>query len=373
MAVILIPFLVSAICCALIRTFGPCVGLVDKPGARKIHDHVMPTGGGLGIWAGVVLPVGVGYIAAVMLARYLAAHPDATHLGGFAIPELVRLHLPGALFQAKKLFGLLTLGSLLVLLGTLDDRFGLGWRLRLGVQTLVAAAAVAMGWKATVFISIPWLTNILSVLWIVGLINSFNMLDNMDGLSAGVAAICAGFLAAVMFVFARNELSGEPQFFVGGFLLLLIGAILGFLVHNRPPARMFMGDGGAYFIGFLLATMTLSATFVSPNAPRQTILVPLCILAVPLYDTFTVVLIRLLHRKSPFEGDKNHYSHRLVAIGLSKTQAVLTIYLTTAICAASALALYQVSEGMAILVTLQVGMILALVAILEFAARRKLL
>ena len=135
---------------------------------------------------------------------------------------------------------------------------------------------------------------------------------------------------------------------------------------------MFMGDGGAYFIGFLLATTTLSATFVGKSAPKQAILAPLCILAVPIYDTTSVVLIRLFNGKSPFEGDKNHYSHRLVAMGLSRTQAVLTIYLTTAICGLGALFLYEVTPRMAILVVAQVAMMLLLVSILEFTARRKM-
>lgn len=365
-------FFLSCSLCGVIRVFAPKVGLVDKPGYRKIHETVMPTGGGLGIWLGVLTPIAVGLAAAYCLAQKGGDGPETVTLFGFTIPEFAREHAPGVVFQAKKLCALLGLGTVLVALGTLDDRFGLGWKLRLGVQTLVAAAAVAFGWEATFFVSLPWLTKIISVIWIVGLINSFNMLDNMDGLSGGVAAICAGFLAAVMLLFTSNDLSGEPQLFLGGFLLLLVGAILGFLVHNRPPAKMFMGDGGAYFIGFLLATTTLSATFVGSNAPKQAILVPLCILAVPLYDTASVILIRLKNGKSPFEGDKNHYSHRLVEIGLSKAQAVGTIYLTTAICGVSALYLYEVSASMAFLVIAQIGMMLALVGILEFTARRKM-
>jgi len=204
------------------------------------------------------------------------------------------------------------------------------------------------------------------------LVNSFNMLDNMDALSGGVAAICALFLAAVLLLFARNAESGEPQLFLGGFLLILAGAVSGFLIHNRPPAKLFMGDGGAYFIGFLLAATTLSATFVGPGTPKQAVFVPLCILALPIYDTTSVVLIRLKNGKSPFVGDNNHYSHRLVALGLSKPAAVGTIYLTTAASASGALFLYQVTAPMAVLVALQTGMIFALVAVIEFAARRQL-
>lgn len=361
-------FFISCAVGALLRRFAPRLGLVDKPGERKIHDHIMPTGGGLGVWCGVTLPI----LAAFGTAVWLAARPEdgPATLFGWTVPDAFRHYAGGILYQSERLWSLLGLGTILVILGTIDDRRGLNWKLRLGVQTLVAIAAVSLGWEATAFIQIPWLTKILSVVWIVGLINSFNMLDNMDALSGGVAAICATFLAIVLLVFTQNAQSGEPQLFLGGFLLMLVGALLGFLFHNRPPAKLFMGDGGAYFVGFLLATTTLSATFVGQNAPKQAILVPLCILAVPLYDTTSVVLIRLLHGKSPFVGDKNHYSHRLVEIGFSKPAAVATIYLTAAACAVSSLFLYEVTPRMAVLVVAQVGMILALVGVIEFTARR---
>lgn len=372
-AVTMAAFVLSCAACGLIRRFAPVIGLVDKPGERKIHHTAMPTGGGLGIWLSVILLALFGTVLAGLITR--AVPSDASGpvtLWGITLPELITRRAPGVLFQARRFWVLLGLGTILVALGTIDDRRGLSWKLRLGVQTLVAVAAVAAGWEATFFLPIPWLTKILSVLWIVGLINSFNMLDNMDALSGGVAVICSSFLAAVLLLFARNAESGEPQLFLGGFLLLLAGAILGFLVHNRPPARLFMGDGGAYFIGFLLAVMTLSATFVGEQTPKQAILVPLCILAVPLYDTTSVVIIRLRNGRSPFVGDNNHYSHRLVALGLSKPAAVATIYLTTASCAAGALFLYQVSTALAIWVVLQVLMILSLVGILEFTARKTL-
>ena len=368
-AAVFTPFFISFIVCALMIRLAPKVGLVDKPGERKIHDHVMPTGGGLGVWCAVVLPILAAFAVAVWLDSIPLGEPAT--LCGYSIPDFLRQHASGVLYQSHRLWSLLGLGTILVILGTVDDRRGLDWKLRLSVQTLVAIFAVALGWEATFFVKIPWLTKVLSVIWIVGLINSFNMLDNMDGLSAGVASICATFLAVVFLVLARNAQSGEPQLFLGGFLLILVGALLGFLMYNRPPAKLFMGDGGAYFVGFLLAVTTLSATFVDSSAPKQAILVPLCILAVPLYDTASVVFIRLRSGRSPFVGDKNHYSHRLVAIGFSKPAAVATIYLTTAVCAVSALFLYEVTPRMAFLVVAQVAMILTLVGLIEFTARRQ--
>ena len=155
------------------------------------------------------------------------------------------------------------------------------------------------------------------MLWIVGLVNSFNMLDNMDGLSAGVAAIAAAMLAAVMFLSPRPD-NHQPQLFVGGFLLVVVGSLVGFLWHNRPPARLFMGDAGSYLVGYLLAMATLTGTFAGGGVPRHAALAPLCVLAVPIYDTASVVLIRLRQGRSPFVGDKSHFSHRLVALGMTR-------------------------------------------------------
>lgn len=364
--------------CRFVRRFGPKIGLIDKPGERKIHRTPIPTGGGLGVWFGVVAPLAAVSVLALGVGNLTesgAVSPETSTVWGVSLsrfPAFFATHIGGFAERLGELWTLLGLGTILVVLGTIDDRFGLGWKLRLGVEFLVATAAVWSGWRATFFLDMPILTGIVSVFWIVALINSFNLLDNMDALSGGVAAICALFLAAVALIFAANPESGEPQLFLGGFLLMLAGSIFGFLTLNRPPAKMFMGDGGAYFIGFLLATTTLAATFVGEETPKSAIFVPICVLAVPLYDTISVVIIRLRNGKSPFVGDNNHYSHRLVALGLSKPQAVATIYLTTAICATGAFFLYQVDFRTAILVFAQIVLTLALVAILEFAARRKI-
>jgi UDP-GlcNAc:undecaprenyl-phosphate/decaprenyl-phosphate GlcNAc-1-phosphate transferase len=236
------------------------------------------------------------------------------------------------------------------------------------VQFAVAALVVWRGWRLTMFVDIPWLTQIASVLWIVALVNSFNMLDNMDGLSGGVAAIAAATLAAVLLTMPDPQTSA-PQLFVAGFLLVLVGALLGFLAHNRPPAKLFMGDAGSYFIGFCVAVATIMATFTGGDLPRHSILVPLCVMAVPFYDMLTVILIRLRQGRSPFEADKNHFSHRLVDLGMTKVQAVLTIYLMTATCGLGALLLHQVDATGAVIVALLVACVLMLVGILETTVR----
>jgi len=354
-----------------LRKFGPRWGLVDRPGHRKIHDRPMPTSGGLAIWLGVVLPIAGVWMAAWLLApSHSMPPPDMNSLPGDSIVAIVSHHAPGVLHQSAKLWQLLAGGTVLMLLGLADDRWGLGWRIRIAVQTAVAVGMVWVGWRMSLFIDLPWLTGAISVLWIVGLVNSFNMLDNMDGLSAGVAAIASAMLAVVMLSTPRPD-NNQPQLFIAGLLLVVFGALVGFLWHNRPPARLFMGDAGSYLVGYLLAMTTLTATFAGGNQPRYAILAPLCVLAVPLYDTASVVWIRLRSGRSPFEGDKSHFSHRLVELGMSKPQAVATIYLATATCGLGALLLHQVNLVGAAVVLLMVFCTLALVAVLETAGRRR--
>ncbi|MBN2022844.1 MAG: undecaprenyl/decaprenyl-phosphate alpha-N-acetylglucosaminyl 1-phosphate transferase [Pirellulales bacterium] len=350
-------FVVAWAAGGVVRAVAPRLGLVDRPGERKIHHRPMPTAGGLAIWLGVVGPLAAGQIVLTVLGTDMA-WPC----------EFVRVHLPGLAAQSGRLWILLAGGTVLAALGLVDDRRGLDWRVRLAVQTAVAVAMVALGWRLSLFLDVPWFTGLLSVLWIVGLINSFNMLDNMDGLSAGVAAIAAGILAVVMLTVPETG-GAEPQWFVAGLLLVLVGALAGFLAHNFTPARLFMGDTGSYLVGYLVAMATLSATFAGGEAPPYAILAPLCALAVPLYDTATVVFLRLRSGRSPFVGDKSHFSHRLVDLGMSKAQAVLTIYLTTATCGLGALVLHQVNALGACVVGLTVVCVLALVGILETTGR----
>src|SRR4029078_535629 len=132
---------------------------------------------------------------------------------------------------------------------------------------------------------------------------------------------------AVMLL-SHDPLTDKPQLFKAGLLLVLVGSLLGFLCHTRPPAKIFMGDSGSYFIGFMIAVTTLLASYTGYHSEkRHAILAPLLVMAVPLYDMATVIFIRLKNGLSPFAADKNHLSHRLVDLGLTETQAVLTIYL----------------------------------------------
>jgi UDP-GlcNAc:undecaprenyl-phosphate GlcNAc-1-phosphate transferase len=164
---------------------------------------------------------------------------------------------------------------------------------------------------------------------------------------------------------------GTPHWFVAGFLLLLAGALAGFLLHNWPPARIFMGDTGSCLVGLWIASLTVLGTFYETGSPGpHVIFAPLCVLAVPLYDFCSVMLIRIRQGRSPFHADKSHFSHRLVELGLSRRSAVLTIHLVTLMTGLAGLLLYQVPGLVGCgLVLAVVGCSLAVIAILETAGR----
>lgn len=354
--------LISWFAVGWVRTAAVRLGLMDAPGERKVHTTPIPLGGGLGIWAGVVSTLALGTITVLIAA-------NSTLVAGL-IPAGLAEHLGGMQGKIAEIWVIVACGTVLVFLGLMDDRHGIPWWLRLGVEFGVASFCVYwQGLQLTAFIDLPWLTSGLSVLWIVALINSFNMLDNMDGLSGGVAAIST-FMLAIMLLTSPGAGNGQPQIFVGAMLLILVGALLGFLCHNWPPAKIFMGDAGSYFIGFWIAVASLLATYAGYQGETpHAVVAPLIVMAIPLYDMISVIIIRLREGRSPFEGDKRHFSHRLVDLGMTKKQAVLTIYLATATCSLSALLLPRVDFVGAILIVLGTCLVLGLVQVLESVGR----
>lgn len=340
------------------------LGLMDLPNDRKVHTVPIPRGGGVGIALGVTLTFAIGAFCVWLLSENWFGLQSL-------LPESVAVHLPGLVSRLGPFAVLLGGGIALGLLGLLDDLRGLPWQFRLAAE--FAVAAIVVYWQnlqLTAYIQIPWLTSLMSVFWIVLLINSFNMLDNMDALSSGVAAIICMMLTA-MLLLPGGDATKQPQLFVSAMLLTLLGALLGFLRYNWPPASIFMGDSGSYFVGYWIAITTLLSTYVDARGSTpHAVLAPLCLLAVPIYDTASVVLIRLREGRSPFQADKRHFSHRLVNLGLSKKQAVLAIYLATITCSLGALLLPRTDLVGAALVLLIVICMLFLVSQIEGMLRR---
>jgi len=345
-------FFLGLLLSALAREVAPRFGLVDRPGGRKAHRAPTPLGGGVAIWLTTVLMLGLG---GLVLA-----------VGRDALPVALARHAGGAWARSGQMGLIMGLATIIMVMGLVDDRLGLGWKLRLGVQVGLSVVAAASGVRVTLFLPFgsEWVSGAITVLWIVGLTNAFNFLDNMDGLAAGV-----GLIAAALFAAAQVEVDGR---FVPAVLLILAGALGGFLVQNRHPARLFMGDAGSNFLGFLLGALTVVGTFTRPERDYSPlgVLAPLLVMAVPLYDTTSVILIRLREGRSPFEADRRHFSHRLVDRGLTPPLAVRTIYLVTLACGLGALLLPRLPPAGACVVVAQVACLLGVVALLEVSTNR---
>jgi UDP-GlcNAc:undecaprenyl-phosphate GlcNAc-1-phosphate transferase len=348
-------FAVAWVLTLAMKHLSPRLGFVDKPGGRKIHANPKPLGGGVAIFWGIALPMlaGLAYAHwydapnfAKQLAPYWSGIRDHTTLAG----------------------GLLLAGLGIHLLGLVDDRKALGPYSKLIVQLGVTTAMVAgLNLRALTALDAmlglgPWPSIVLTVLWITAITNAFNFLDNMDGLSAGVAAVCTvAFLVTALTI---------GQWFVAATLALLLGALLGFLCFNFSPASIFMGDSGSMVIGLFMGAMTVRTTYLPPDrslaAGWYVIFAPMIVLAVPLYDLIVVSLIRISRGKSPFVGDTNHFSHRLVARGMSRRTAVLCLYLVSAATAVAAILLPQIQTTFgAMLIFGQTLLILGVVALLE--------
>ncbi|MFQ5694166.1 MAG: MraY family glycosyltransferase, partial [Nitrospinota bacterium] len=216
----------------------------------------------------------------------------------------------------KSLLGILVGGSFMFMVGLIDDIRKAPPYAKLLAQIVGAVTAVYSG---IYFEMIPRAISIpLTVLWIVGITNAFNLIDNMDGLSAGIAVIASGILFA--YSIRNNEV------FIALVCLALAGGALGFLFYNFNPARIFMGDSGSMFIGYLVSVLAIIGTANHVSNLVATLIVPTTVLGVPIFDAAFVALLRPLRRQAISQGGRDHTSHRLVTLGLSERRAVLLIY-----------------------------------------------
>ena len=281
------------------------VNLVDDPGRRKIHDTPVPLAGGLAVLTGILLPLAAG---AVLLKL------------GMVKISFASLIIHGIDRRVTEL-AIIAFGAMAItLLGWLDDKHELKPLPKFVGQFLIALLVAAACKRITLFVPSVTFSYAITILWLLTVINAFNFMDNMNGLCAGLGAIGAflfGIIAAA---------HGEYLVAITGFLMC--GALLGFLPWNFPNARAFLGDAGSHLVGYLLAVMAILPHFYTKQNPRPlAVLSPLLVLAVPLADLAMVVILRTRARKPFWIGDTNHLSHRLVRAGLSRTHAVLLLWL----------------------------------------------
>ncbi|MBO9599003.1 MAG: undecaprenyl/decaprenyl-phosphate alpha-N-acetylglucosaminyl 1-phosphate transferase [Cohnella sp.] len=283
----------------LVKKFAVRIGAIDVPNHRKVHTRIMPRMGGLAIYASFT-------VGLLLLMPWL--------------PEGTLSHHDRSLIGA-----LLTGGTLIVLLGALDDKFELSAKLKFLVQ-IAAACIVVFGFDVKInLLNVPfgdamqplgeWISIPLTIFWIVGVTNAINLIDGLDGLAAGVSAIAIGTILVMGIIMGNSAV-----------ILLstvLLGGIIGFLFFNFHPAKIFMGDSGSLFLGFALATLSMlgfkQITVVS-------FVTPLLIIGVPLSDTFFAIVRRWIQKKPIFAPDKGHLHHCLQQLGFSHRTTVLIIY-----------------------------------------------
>ena len=343
-------FLLSVLATYLVRGWARRVEFVDHPSGHKAHEAPTALGGGIALIGSICGPILLGTVMAWVLS-------DSAAPGW--LPELVRTHLDGIASKLPTVLAIVGGAVVLHVVGLIDDRRALGPGPKFAAQVLVAIfVAWPMGIRVIEALPAP-LSIIVTVLWIVLITNAFNFLDNMDGLGAGVAAV-----AATIFAIASMTVG---QVFVPVMAWIMVGALLGFLLFNFSPASIFMGDSGSLVLGYLMSVVTILVTFYDPGLHLQPfgVLVPIVVLAVPLYDVISVVIHRLRLGLSPFRGDRRHFSHRLVKRGMSPRGAVLTIYLATAATGLPAIVLPRVPWSAAILLLVQCLCVVTMIAILE--------
>lgn len=299
-----IAFLISLMATPLVSKLAFRVGALDKPDKRKVHDKIMPRMGGVAVFAGFV-------VAAL------------TQVNG-----------------NPKVIGLLLGGTLIFLLGLMDDIHGVSPKTKLLVQIAAACVVVAFGIRISFFnnpfngyfylgiLSIPF-----TILWIVAVTNAVNLIDGLDGLASGVSTI-----ALLTFAVIAAQI-GQPTVSILAFALA--GAVLGFLRYNFYPAKIFLGDSGSMFLGYMISVLAVFGLL--KGVTMITFVTPILVLGVPIFDTCFAILRRYCANKPIFQADKKHIHHRLLSRGLSHPQAVLVIYFISM--AFSASALWMVRAG----------------------------
>ncbi len=290
-------------------------GFIDEPEARKVHTRPIPRLGGVAIYLGSI--------------------------GALAVFDR---------FYFSQLISIVVGATIVSFMGVWDDYRGLRPLVKLCGQVIAALVLLLSGIQVS-FLPSPILNILATVLWVVVITNALNLLDNMDGLSGGVASVACAFyfLLAVM----------SRQYLVASLAAMLLGACLGFLYYNFNPASIFMGDSGSLFIGFMLATLGIKLRFPS-NVAFVTWMIPVVVLGLPLFDTTLVIISRLRRGLNPLTTPgKDHVSHRLVAMGATHREAVLMLYLVC--CSLGVIAMFlthaSIAEGYFI------GSLLAIVAL----------
>lgn len=327
-------------------------GVMDRPKGEKHkrHDKETPLLGGAAMFSAWALAIGGGIL--------MLFSADLQN-----ISSEVAANLEGVKLVSGRLI-IIIIGALAAtMLGLWDDKYGMDAIWKLLGQILIAAFVVSLsGIKITLFCNNPVFVWGISVFWFVLLMNAFNFFDNMDGLAVGTSTIAMALFAVVAAL--------SNQYFLAALGALTCGVGLGFWFYNHTPASIFMGDSGSHFLGYMAAVMSASITYFSReySLTRLPILLPFFILAIPLFDTLAVVVIRLRNGKPIYVGDHNHISHRFVKMGLSRRRAVQLVHLLVLALGLNVLPLLWGEFKTSIVITVQAMLLILIVTIMQVGA-----
>jgi UDP-GlcNAc:undecaprenyl-phosphate GlcNAc-1-phosphate transferase len=339
-------------------------GFLDEPDrARKIHAEAKGLLGGVAVFVA---------FAGVLVAHYFAARMAGQEFRSpFFTPEVWARFWAGLSSAADKLVAVMVGATAMLVLGMVDDKIEMRAGSKFLCQIAIAVFVAIAGVRLSLFIPSPLLGAAATVLWILIITNAMNFLDNMDGLCAGIGAICS-----LLFAFISGV---QGQWFVTVFAASFAGALIGFLFFNFHPAKIFLGDAGSHLVGFMLSVIPILTTFYArPDGKGQIasqtflpVLIPLIVLSVPMFDLAAVCWIRIRRGLPVYQGDVNHISHRFVRLGLPRPWAVLCIYLITFALGLGAVVLLWANIWVSIVVLLQSAAILALVSLLQYFGKKK--
>jgi UDP-GlcNAc:undecaprenyl-phosphate GlcNAc-1-phosphate transferase len=327
-------FLTSLLATPLSIVLARRFGAIDALDPRKIHNEPRPRWGGIGVMAG--------FFAGILMLWWKL--PGFRKLLGFNHGIVKRGKVIFTLNLGDQLAGILVGATLLFVTGLFDDRKPVPAGMKLTLQ--IIAAYIAMTYGVRIYgLSLSgheshfplWLMQIVTVLWLVGLCNAVNLIDGLDGLAGGVVAIAAGAFLAVTLIQERSAavLFNQQMKLAGVIASALLGGVLGFLVYNCHPARVFMGDSGSLSIGFLTACVAVIGAFKTTTL--AVLLVPFVLVSIPVADMTLAFSRRLLRGQSPFSPDRGHLHHRLLDAGWTQREVVFLVYVLTLVLAAIAI------------------------------------
>ena len=334
----------------LCRIIARKTGFLDVPKCEnhKLHKNATPLLGGAAMYGAWILTVAAGFLAVKFL------------LPGTNGEAKLSSDLQGIHFIATDFAVICICALAAVILGLVDDKYPLKASTKFAGQLVIAVVtALFSHTKISLFVGIPGFSFVLTVMWFLFIFNSINFFDNMDGLAAGTAAIAFSFFTAAAI---WNE-----QYFVATLGASLAGSVLGFWFFNHSPASIFMGDSGSHFLGYMLAVISAKTTYYTPDisAFHMNILIPVFILAVPIFDTVAVMVIRILNGKPVYVGDHNHISHRFHHMGMTRKRAVLLVHILGIISGLGAMPLLWGDKKSCILLLIQGLAILLLLTLLQ--------